>query len=258
LDVLFGSNGSFSFFIHQANRTGGKNDRINNELTPFCAELVEHYKSDFVLYENVIGMLDRKNTSYIERLSGSLLSMNYGIRLQVMDSKRYGDPQSRERIFLFGALPHLDLPSFPKATHGPGLKPYRTTWNAIKELSGVPPVKEGEGRISYGHNHKKITYNHNETGTTIYKKESTELKEMVPTKYNEPAPTIIRKQNVRHYCKPRCLTVREMAKLFGFPDSFRFHGSIKDQVSQVGNAVSVGVSKAIGEGFMDAYRAHYC
>ncbi len=220
-------------------------------MTPFCAEFVKHCKSDFVLYENVVGMLDKKNTSYIERLAASLLDMNYGIRLQVMDSQNYGDPQTRERVFLFGALPHLDLPKFPKATHGPGLQPYRTVWKAITNLSDVPPVKDGEGRISYGLNHEKITFNHNEQGTKL-------KSEMIIPKYDKPAPTIIRKQNVRHIATKRCLTVREMAKLFGFPDSFRFFGSVKDQVSQVGNAVSVGVSKAIGKEFMDAYRGQYC
>lgn len=40
-----------------------------------------------------------------------------------------------------------------------------------------------------------------------------------------------------HYSQPRNLTVREMARVQTFPDSFIFFGSIKEQETQIGNAV---------------------
>jgi DNA (cytosine-5)-methyltransferase 1 len=48
-----------------------------------------------------------------------------------------------------------------------------------------------------------------------------------------------------HYSKPRCITVREMARLHGFPDWFRFHKTKWHGARQVGNAVPPPLAKAI-------------
>lgn len=48
-----------------------------------------------------------------------------------------------------------------------------------------------------------------------------------------------------HYEKPRCITVREMARLHGFPDWFRFHATKWHGARQVGNAVAPPLARAI-------------
>jgi DNA (cytosine-5)-methyltransferase 1 len=48
-----------------------------------------------------------------------------------------------------------------------------------------------------------------------------------------------------HYKYPRCITVREMARLHGFPDWFRFHGTKWHGARQVGNAVAPPLARAI-------------
>ena len=45
---------------------------------------------------------------------------------------------------------------------------------------------------------------------------------------------------------PRCLTPRELAALQSFPDDFKFKGSKKWQLVQIGNAVPPLLGKAIG------------
>lgn len=53
-----------------------------------------------------------------------------------------------------------------------------------------------------------------------------------------------------HYLYPRCITVREMARLHGFPDWFRFHATKWHGARQVGNAVPPPLARAIaGEVF---------
>jgi DNA (cytosine-5)-methyltransferase 1 len=49
-----------------------------------------------------------------------------------------------------------------------------------------------------------------------------------------------------HYEKPRCITVREMARLHGFPDWFRFHETKWHGARQIGNAVSPIVARYVG------------
>lgn len=48
-----------------------------------------------------------------------------------------------------------------------------------------------------------------------------------------------------HYEHPRCITVREMARLHGFPDWFRFHATKWHGARQIGNAVPPPLARAI-------------
>ena len=48
-----------------------------------------------------------------------------------------------------------------------------------------------------------------------------------------------------HYELPRCITVREMARLHGFPDWFRFHETKWHGARQVGNAVPPPLARAV-------------
>jgi len=50
-----------------------------------------------------------------------------------------------------------------------------------------------------------------------------------------------------HYRLPRCITVREMARLHGFPDWFRFHETKWHGARQIGNAVPPPLARAVGE-----------
>lgn len=49
-----------------------------------------------------------------------------------------------------------------------------------------------------------------------------------------------------HYAYDRCVTVREMARLHGFPDWFRLHATKWHGARQIGNAVPVPLARAIG------------
>ncbi len=49
-----------------------------------------------------------------------------------------------------------------------------------------------------------------------------------------------------HYKYPRCITVREMARLHGFPDWFRFHETKWHGARQIGNAVPPPLAYALG------------
>jgi DNA (cytosine-5)-methyltransferase 1 len=55
-----------------------------------------------------------------------------------------------------------------------------------------------------------------------------------------------------HYKYPRCVTVREMARLHGFPDWFRFHRTKWHCARQFGNAVPPPLARAVASSIMTA------
>lgn len=58
-----------------------------------------------------------------------------------------------------------------------------------------------------------------------------------------------------HYRLHRCITVREMARLHGFPDWFRFHETKWHGARQIGNAVPPPMARAIASSIVDALGA---
>lgn len=57
-----------------------------------------------------------------------------------------------------------------------------------------------------------------------------------------------------HYAKNRCITVREMARLHGFPDWFRFHETKWHGARQIGNAVPPPLARAVATELIKAMR----
>ncbi len=55
-----------------------------------------------------------------------------------------------------------------------------------------------------------------------------------------------------HYRYARCITVREMARLHGFPDWFRFHRTKWHGARQIGNAVPPPLARAVASSVMKA------
>lgn len=55
-----------------------------------------------------------------------------------------------------------------------------------------------------------------------------------------------------HYRHPRCITVREMARLHGFPDWFRFHVTKWHGARQIGNAVPPPLARAVATSVLAA------
>ena len=55
-----------------------------------------------------------------------------------------------------------------------------------------------------------------------------------------------------HYAFPRCITVREMARLHGYPDWFRFHVTKWHGARQIGNSVPPPLARAVARAIMQA------
>ncbi|GFZ18230.1 chromomethylase 3 [Actinidia rufa] len=69
--------------------------------------------------------------------------------------------------------------------------------------------------------------------------------------WDDTVPTVVTRaephnQVILHPEQDRVLTIRENARLQGFPDSYKLFGPVKERYMQVGNAVAVPVSQALG------------
>ncbi|KAJ3678476.1 hypothetical protein LUZ60_002279 [Juncus effusus] len=75
--------------------------------------------------------------------------------------------------------------------------------------------------------------------------------EIVPTVVGRAEP---HNQVILHPSQDRVLTVRENARLQGFPDFYKLYGNTKEKYIQIGNAVAVPVSRALGCALARAFK----
>jgi DNA (cytosine-5)-methyltransferase 1 len=128
-----------------------------NDLFEHYIEVVNHYKPLYFVFENVLGILskkDKKGVRYIEKITSRLKKAGYCLRSSnpavtkdflVLNAADYGVPQLRERVIIIGNRLNRANP-FPKPTHCPpelventGLLPYVTLHDAIGDLPPVIP-----------------------------------------------------------------------------------------------------------------------
>ncbi|KAI9736586.1 MAG: hypothetical protein M1818_006097 [Claussenomyces sp. TS43310] len=93
---------------------------------------VDHYRPHYFLLENVPGLLkhrlgstqiDKHNTrggiamGSAKFILRALTSIGYQAQFGVLQAGEFGTPQSRARVFFWGAAPGFQLPNFPEPTH---------------------------------------------------------------------------------------------------------------------------------------------
>ena len=157
-------------------------------------------------------------------------------------SCRYGDPQKRRRVFVTACRNNLLLHTFPRETHDSD-KPV-TVSEALDDLSVVDPVPGNEFVVLPDTG--KVIHNHGVNGTAM-------KSEVEKLKADEPAHTVRRKDNIKHYKHERTLTIREMARLQSFPDDFQFCGSRCHHVNGIGNAVPVKIATVLASSIHSMY-----
>uniref|UniRef100_A0A0D9UW97 DNA (cytosine-5-)-methyltransferase n=1 Tax=Leersia perrieri TaxID=77586 RepID=A0A0D9UW97_9ORYZ len=266
-------------------------DEKNKQLIVFM-DIVDYLRPKYVLMENVVDILKFADGFLGSYALSRLVAMNYQARLGMMTAGRYGLPQFRMRAFLWGALPSMVLPKFPLPTHDVvvrGIVPKKfsqsvvtydeaTThclrkalllFDAISDLPKGANFRDLKG-VKSGPN------NIAELDTNIPRVKLTSGKPLVPNYaisfvngksskpfgrlwWDETVPTVVTRaephnQIILHPSQDRVLTVRENARLQGFPDYYRLIGPVKQKYIQVGNAVAVPVARALGFSLGLAYQ----
>ena len=136
------------------------------------------------------------------------------------------------------------LPELPRQTHGTAERSVRTARDAIGDLESLEPRTEPGMMLLPG---TKILARHH--WHNAKKCPSKEFK----LHANEPSNTILCAKEVKHYSKERNITNLERARLQGFPDDWKFCGRPTDIMKQIGNAVPIGTSTAIGKALFECY-----
>lgn len=299
IDCVFGGPPcqGFSLIGHRA-----LEDPRNNMVLEFVRLVAELDAQTFV-FENVKGLTVGKHRAFLEELVTAFSSAGYDVRLpwQVLDAARYGVPQHRERLILFGAKKGSAFPVYPAPTYNPaderrkvipGLPTGPTCAAAIGDLPDADrfaTLIEGDAvrttafgnpseyaallrcitNDAWHHGYVRnwtpatLTSSARTTHTAISKKRfaRTSPGDVEPiSRFFKLSPTGL-SNTLRagtdgargaftsprpiHYHHNRCITVREMARLHGFPDWFRFHATKWHGARQIGNAVPPPLARAI-------------
>lgn len=213
--------------------------------------------------ENVKGLLTANNGKAIRQITEDFAELGYKISFDLYNFADYGAPQLRERVLIVGVRYDIEFDfKKPEPTHTP--ERYRTAGQALK---GVEKARHNNEHQKIKDRTRKIIQLIPEGGnfSSIPKNHPYYVKGMISHVYrrlhrNKPSTTIIAGGGGGtwgyHYEEPRPLTNRERARLFGYPDSFIFEGSITEVRRQIGNSVPPVAAKVVAEHLLPAFRAN--
>lgn len=257
--------------------TNGKRSSLFFEVVRLLHE-VEN-KPKYIIFENVKNLLSIEQGGAMLKLLNSLDGAGYDAEWKVYNSKNYGVPQNRQRVYIVGRN---------RAVRGHEVLPVpRESTAVIKQIGNLINT------TSFGGNHQrgrvysldgisptlniggdtqpKIAFIDGTKGRPL----PTEVARTLTTRYNNGLSNrngeksfIIKaftddKGNV-NFARPisiRKLTPRECFRLQGFTDEdfdkAQAVNSNSQLYKQAGNAVTVNVVQAIGESIMDIERRFY-
>ena len=239
IDILIGGSPCQDFSI--AGQRAGENGERGNLIWQFYRVVSEARPSVFV-YENVKGFLSINGGKSYQRFLGALRGLGYHCHAEILNTKDYGIPQNRERLYIVGFLNadeyyafslapktgcgrlkvagELDIPTFKRARQ-------------IYDTDGVSPTL-------------LTAKNNQETPKVIQRSRGFnkgaefELCPMINSNSFEQN-NLLKSERIRK------LTPRECLRLQGFPESFKIVVSDTQAYKQAGNAMSVNVVKMILE-----------
>ena len=97
VDVLVGGTPCQSFSV--AGLRKGLDDPRGNLALTFIA-MVDHYRPEWVIWENVPGVLSSSGGRDFGSFLGALGQLRYGFAYRVLDAQYFGVPQRRRRVFV--------------------------------------------------------------------------------------------------------------------------------------------------------------
>jgi Site-specific DNA methylase len=176
--------------------------------------------------------------------------LGYKLFVNILNGKDFGLPQSRERFYLVGFRENVSF-TFPKVTNKelPRLDSILEEnvdpkyYLSEKYLTGLEKHKERHRGKGHGFGYEILDPQgiaHTLVAGNMGRERNL-IKDKLVESYDHEILTPRNKKGVRK------LTVREYARLQGFPDSFVFPVSDNQAYKQIGNSVCVPVVHAIAK-----------
>jgi DNA (cytosine-5)-methyltransferase 1 len=223
-------------------------DRRNKVLVA-VARAIAMLQPDCALIENVSMLLADKHGARIRKFERAIQQGGFHVTHIVLDASEFGVPQKRKRAFFLATKRPLDKQAVMKR-----LENFKTnSVNARQALHGLPTPRVRPDRYADetddGAVKNHFAMQHSER---VKKKIAAIEQGKGPMSYRRLHPTRLsntlfsgHRAPPAHFHEPRSITVREAARLQGFPDSFRVYGSFANQMEQVTNAVPPPLARAV-------------
>lgn len=256
--------------------TAGKRLGINDPRGSLFREyvrMIDVIRPRFFIMENVKGLMSSplkdengKNTNgkVLDIILEEFSRLNYKTVYGVLDSVNYGVPQFRERFVMIGSRDNEDI-FLPIPTHfqmhqDPSYR-WATLNDCIKDLEDFPGdcADFSPARLKFlkiipeGGNWRSLPPEiRKEAMGGAYESGGGKVGFYRRLSYSQPSPTVVTSpiQKATMMCHPtkdRPLSIAEYARIQQFPDNWKFTGTLIDKYRQIGNAVPVGLAKAIGQ-----------
>lgn len=190
-----------------------------------CLKVIKKKRPKYFLLENVKGLINHDGGNTYKIIQEHLNKLrNYDVYYKVLNTKDYGIPQNRERIFMVG-VPKNQQFKFPK--------PVKSRKHIKDYVDRTVKAKKGEKPCPYAQESVKKS-----KGIFI---EQTWANINSPLAFQEYCPTLTCGGNI--WCKPmkRKVTIKELLSLQGFPKSFKQVVSDNQMKKQIANSMSVNV-----------------
>lgn len=185
----------------------------------------------YFILENVRGI--RGNN--LDVVINALVQEGYYVRVQSLNSRNFGLPQSRERIFIVGSLNKINF-SFPQPLEIE-TKVGDITSDSVEDSFTISDL------LWKSHQERKIRNQKRGVGFgfSLVTKDDPYTRTLSSRYYKDGSEILLHQEGKN----PRLLTPRECARLQGFPEEFKLHRNKIESYKQFGNAVSVPVVSAI-------------
>ncbi len=238
-DLLVGGFPCQAFSI--AGKRGGFND-TRGTLFFEIARILATKEPRLFLLENVKGLLSHDGGRTFSTIISTIDELGYDLQWQVLNSKNFGVPQNRERVFIVGHLRGTSRPQvFPFGEANVGVDVRKSSLSGQIQAQGESPDS--------GHPNSEVSQN-GENGHIHQLNQPTHSNDRV---YGTGgvAPTLNTAQGGRRQpfipsgAKIRRLTPLECERLQGFPDNWTEGLSDTQRYKTLGNAVTVNVIEAI-------------
>lgn len=227
-------------------RQGALDDR--SALIGHFVRIVKELEPTAFLLENVPNLASMAGGAFLEDTKTALRRLGYSVDHRVVSAVDYGVPQNRKRLIVLGAKGKRAV-QFPVPSHGTPERPYLSSSDAIGDLPDAGEFGE-TGIFNHeptAHSADMIERFHRlEVGRRERGSFHDRLHPDRPSYTLRAGSGNFSPLRPVHYKYHRVITVRESARLQGFPDHFIWPDRIPrlQQYRQVGNAVAPPMAEA--------------